>query len=127
MTETTVRVAEGPALVLDRRRQGGPRGGLVVERRQHQAVVTRLDQQSREHGDARTDGKAARRPGDGIREYVAVDAKLHYTGSFSGQGGGRGAAREDSGVSILPRRSPTREGRPVCPVVIPRPGRAQGL
>jgi hypothetical protein len=75
---------QGLALVGDLGGQGGAGGRLVVERRQHQAVVARLDQQTRQHRDAGADGQAACRPGDGIREYVAVDAELHFTGPSQG-------------------------------------------
>ena len=68
---------QGLALVGDLGGQRGAGRGLVVERRQHQAVVARLDQQAGEHRDAGTDREAAGRPGDGIGEHVAFDAELH--------------------------------------------------
>ena len=62
--------------------QRGAGRGLVVEGREHQALVTGLDQQAGEHRDARTDREAAGSPGDGIGEDVAFDTELHGAWSF---------------------------------------------
>ena len=94
-----------PSSLTSARERGAGRG-LVVEGREHQALVARLDQQAGEHRDARADREAAGSPGDGIGEHVAVDAELHVVvpsvgSGRSGASGGEPHART-SGVSILP-------------------------
>ena len=68
---------QGAALVADLGRERGAGRGLVVEGREHQAVVARLDEQAGEDRDAGADREAAGSPGDGIGEDVALDAELH--------------------------------------------------
>ena len=53
--------------------------GLVVESGQHQALVAGLDQQPRQDRDTRTDRQAARCPGNGICQRIALDAELHVS------------------------------------------------
>ena len=78
-------------------------GGLVVEGREHQAVVAGVDQQSGQHRDAGADRQAAGRPGDGIGEDVAFDAELH------GQGPNGSSSRGSTGRS---GSNPAMLGRP---------------
>jgi hypothetical protein len=94
-----------------------PGGGLVVERRQHQAVVAGLDEQSGQDRNTGADRKAACRPGDGIREYVAVDAELHVAVPSQDRGAARSREphRGNRGLRILPRGTLRRECRPVRP------------
>ncbi len=83
--------------------QGGAGGGLVVERRQLQAVRGRLDQQPGEHGNAGLDREGARGPGDSVGQSVTIDAKLH--GHLLRQD------RNSCGVRILPRHADGRQVR----------------
>ena len=75
------------ALVGDLGGERGAGGGLVVEGREHQALVAGLDQQAGEHRDARADRQTARGPGDGIGERIALDAELHVA-QASGEASG---------------------------------------
>ena len=116
---------QGPALVGDLGGQGGAGRGLVVERREHQALVAGVDEQAGEDGSTGADGQAARRPRDGVGERVAIHAELH-TRSFEVRVG-KAVLRQHQAVWASCHAAPTvgsgaRHPRATADEFIPRSG-----